>query len=183
MEMCIQNDGFLQRLAQLSQAEEKEEKRTLTTFEPKTMECLRDDMKKQKALETMHSAFLESLELSIFTDVDPRGDETLAALQGRLAEEYLPHEVPDSNDLTFLLELFQEEDDISAHSPLYSEILAAMVFDKFQNTDLRHRDEVERLGRGLRDLFLRESSLSKEDFEGLCERKISPDALKRVYKF
>jgi Zn-dependent oligopeptidase len=178
MEMWIQNDGFLQRLAQLSQSE--------FTFDPQLMKSLRKDLQKQKAMETMESAFLGSLESTIFTDFDPRGDETLAALQGRLAEEYTPHNVSDASDLSPLLEIFQDnasDQSMATHSRMWSEVLAAMVYEKFQNTDLRDRDEAKRLGREIRNFFLREDRLTKNDIEEFCGSKITPESLKRIYGF
>jgi Zn-dependent oligopeptidase len=190
MELWIQNDGFLQRLAQLSQDK--------LPFQPDQMEILRKDLQKQKAMEIMHSVFLSTLERTIFTDFDPRGEETLAALQRRLEKQFLPHTVPDgsdddeNDDVSHILELFQGDHDndderllMNPYSSVYSEVLAAMVYEKFQNTDLRDRDEAKRLGRGIRQLFQRETttSLTKEDVEDLCGKKVSSDALRRVYKF
>lgn len=188
MELWVQNDGFLQRLAQLSQDQ--------FTFQPELIEILRRDLQKKKAAEIMHNVFLATLELTVFTDFDPRGEETLAALQKRLAEQYIPYNVPDSSDLSHLLETLlgvggAEEGDhpngvvrTPAYGSVYSEVLAALIYEKFQNTDLRNREEAKRLGQGIRDLFyLRETSLTKNDIEHLCGKKISPEALKQVYKF
>ena len=176
MEMWILNDGFLQRLAQLSQPEHP--------FEDEFIESLRKELKRQKALELMQSAFLGNLELSIFSDFDPRGDETLAALQSRLAKIYIPHDVPDSTDLSPLLEILKEDSsDYSPRSIMWSEVLAAMTYEAFQSTDLRDRDEVNRLGRGIRDLILRPEAPQKSDFEELCGKPVTPESLKNVYKF
>ena len=176
MELWLQNDGFLQRLAQLSQDQ--------FTFQQELIDILRKDLKKQKAMEVMNSAFLGALELTVFSSFDPRGEETLAAMQERLARQYIPHEDPDASDLSPLLEIFQQEEEESstaAYSAVYSEVLAAMVFEKFQNTDLRDRDEAERLGRAIRGLFLRDTKLTKEDIEELSGKEVSPESFQRVY--
>jgi Zn-dependent oligopeptidase len=176
--MWVHNDGFLQRIAQLSQDQ--------FTFQPELMNALRDDLKKQKALELMETVFLSNLELTIFTDFDPRGDETLVSLQQRLAEEYIPHNVPFDSDLSPLVEIFRGkaiDPSMKAYGPLWSEILAAMAYEKFSSTDLTNDDEVKRLGRGIRNLFLSEETSGKEAIEMLCEKKFSSDELKNVYDF
>lgn len=176
METWIQNDGFLQRLAQLSQNEH--------VFDEKEIEVLRKDLRKEKAAEIMESAFLGCLDLAIWRDFDPRGEESLSSLQAQIAREYLPHHSLESDDAgSFVLELAKLEDKSVPYKVLYSEVLAAMVYDKFQTTDLRNREEVERLGKGIRDLFLKGGALSKNDFEELCGQKISTSHLMSVYKF
>lgn len=152
------------------------------------LEALRKDVKKEKALDIVNTIFLSALQLAALKEFDPRGDETLVTLQSRLANHYLPKGIlPDSSDLSPLLAVFQEngiDQNMSAYAPLWSEILSAMVFHKFQNTDLRDRDEVERLGRGLRDLFLRsDQGLTTEAVEDLCQSQLSSDPLKEVYQF
>eukprot|EP00532_Pseudo-nitzschia_australis_P020503 CAMPEP_0168305148 /NCGR_PEP_ID=MMETSP0142_2-20121227/49393_1 /TAXON_ID=44445 /ORGANISM="Pseudo-nitzschia australis, Strain 10249 10 AB" /LENGTH=797 /DNA_ID=CAMNT_0008256575 /DNA_START=212 /DNA_END=2605 /DNA_ORIENTATION=+ len=186
IEMWIQNDGFLHRLAQLSQDE--------LMLEDETLKLLREDLKREKALDMMNTMFLSGLQFTVFDDFDPRGDETLVALQERLAIQYLPRSnLPDPSDLSPLLAVFQQsgvDQTMSAYGPLWSEVLASIVYEKFQKTDLRDRNEVERLGTGIRDLFLHSNKddstrhLSKKDFENLCGMKdVSGDSLKRVYGF
>lgn len=178
MTLWIYNDGFLQRIAQLSQDQ--------FVFQPELMKVLREDLKKQKALDLMEVVFLSSLELKIFTEFDPRGDETLVSLQNRVAEECIPHNVPDSNDLSALVRIFQAkplDPSMAANSPLWSEILACMVYEKFTKTDLQDRDAVTNLGRGIRNLFLTEESSGKRPLEKLCNKEISVDSLKKVHDF
>lgn len=178
MSLWIYNDGFLQRIAQLSQDQ--------FTFQPELMKVLREDMKKQKAANLMHTIFLSTLEFNVFTDFDPRGDETLVSLQQRLAEKYIPHEVPDSSDLSPLVQIFRGkaiDPSIGEYSPLFSEILSSMLYEKFQKTDLRDKDAVERLGHGIRDLFLCGYISNMETIEELVGKKVSPDSLKNVHHF
>jgi Peptidase family M3 len=180
MEMWIHNDGFLHRIAQLSQDE--------AGIDDSTLEALRKDLKKEKALDIANTIFLSALQLAVFETFDPRGDETLVSLQSRLAQRYLPRgNMPDSSDLSPLLAVFQEhgvDQLMSAYAPLWSEILGAMVFESFQKTDLRDLDEVERLGLGVRDLFLRsDQSMTTKRVEDLCRTPISTLPLKHVYQF
>jgi hypothetical protein len=186
------------------------------SLEEETLEVLRKDLKKQKALEIMNTVFLSSLQLEAFGAFDPRGDETLMALQTRLAEQYLPKgNLPDPSDLSPLLAVFQDngvQNTMSSASPVLSEVFAAMLYDSFQKTDLRNRDEVDRLGGGIRDLFLqprpghdgtslsttkdslsssssssssssRLDLLSLDEIEKLCGAGVSGGSLKCVYRF
>jgi hypothetical protein len=180
MEMWIHNDGFVHRLAQLSQSE--------NMVDDSMLDALRRDLRKEKALDMVNTIFLSALQIAALEEFDPRGDETLVSLQSRLAQQYLPKgNMPDSSDLSPLLAVFQEhgaDQMMTAYAPLWSEILSAMVFDRFQKTDLRDRKEVERLGLGIRDLFLRpDRGLSTKDVEELCEGSVSTEPLKHVYQF
>lgn len=180
MEMWILNDGFVQRLVQLSEDG--------GILEQEFIDTLRDDLKKKKALELMNNVFLGSLELEIFTGFDPRGDETLSALQARYASEYAPHDIPESSDLSPLFEVLHgnavENGKIRAYDQTLSSVLAAMIYEKFKNTDLRHQDEVKQLGRGIRDLFRRKGQGAVKDVAELCGKStVSAEDLRRVYGF
>jgi len=185
MHMWIQNDGFLHRLSQLSQDE--------LVLEDETLKILRENLKKEKALDTMNTIFLSALQLAVFDEFDPRGDETLVALQGRLASQYLPKSnLPDPSDLSPLLAVFQESGNrqtMSAYSSIWSEVLSATVYERFQKTDLRNRIEVERLGTGIRNLFLRQNNqqLTRKAIKDLCGIEdhmiASADSLNRIYEF
>ena len=181
--MWLQNDGFLHRLVQLSQDE--------LVLDDETIKILRTDLKNEKALELTNTMFLSALQFSVFDSFDPRGDETLVALQERLAVQYLPgSNLPDPSDLSPLLAVFQEsglDQKMSAYGTLWSEVLASTVYETFQNTDLRDRNEVTRLGTGIRNLFLRGRPPTRADFADLCKIDVasigSGAPLKRVYGF
>lgn len=181
--MWLQNDGFLHRLAQLSQDE--------LTFDEETLKTLRKDLRNEKALELTNTMFLSALQFTVFESFDPRGDETLVALQERLAVQYLPaSNLPDPSDLSPLLAVFQEsgiDQKMSVYGTLWSEVLASTVYETFQKTDLRDKQEVETLGTGIRDLFLRGRPPSRKDFADLCKTSLasigSGGPLKRVYGF
>ncbi|KAL3903414.1 MAG: hypothetical protein SGARI_005392, partial [Bacillariaceae sp.] len=137
MEMWIQNDGFLNRLAQLSETDEP--------LDEDALKLLREELQREKALEIVNTIFLSELQREVFEEFDPRGDETLVALQARLAKQHLPKgNLPSSSDLSPLLAVFQEqgsEQHMSAYSSLWSELLSAMAYETFQNTDLRDTEE------------------------------------------
>ena len=176
----------MQRLAQLSQDE--------LILDDETLKTLRKDLRNEKALELTNTMFLSALQFTIFDSFDPRGDETLVALQERLAVQYLPgSNLPDPSDLSPLLVVFQEsgiDQKMSVYGTLWSEVLACTVYETFQKTDLRDKEEVARLGTGIRNLFLcgnRGRPVARTNFADLC--KIdgslvgSGGPLKRVYGF
>lgn len=178
MVLWLYNDGFLQRVAQLSQDQ--------FTFQPELMKVLREDFKKQKAINLNEKVFLSTLELMIFTNFDPLSQDTLVSLSGRVAQKYIPYDLPDPNDLSPVIEIFQGktlDPKIATHSPVWSEMLACMVYRRFMTTDLKDTEAVGKLGRGIRNLFLSPGTSTKEHFESFCEEKISLTALKRVHNF
>jgi Zn-dependent oligopeptidase len=167
-------------------------------LDEETLQILRDECKRKKALEVVNIIFLSELQFAVFDEFDPRGGETLVAMQARLAQQYLPKgNLPDSTDLSPLLAVFQEfgvDQNMSAYGPLWSEILSATLYEAFQKTDLRERDKVNRLGRGIRNLFLREEpaeigtkNMTLQELGELCsmklEQTISSGPFQRVYGF
>ena len=72
---------------------------------------------------------------------------------------------------------------MTAYNYQWSEIWSANVFEKFSKTDMKDKDEVKRLGRAVRHLFLREhdTNLTMNDFEELCGKQISSQALQDIY--
>jgi len=178
MVLWLYNDGFLQRIAQLSQDQ--------FTFQPELMRVLREDFKKRKAIDLTGNVFLSTLELMIFTNFDPMGEETIVSLQGRVAEKYIPYDMPDSNDLSPMIEIFQgktQDPKIATFCPVWSEMLACMAYRRFMTTDLNDVEAVGSLGRGIRNLFLSPDTANKGHFESLCEEKISLKSLKHVHNF
>ena len=214
MEMWLHNDGFVQRLAQLSQDE-------YDSIPLDLLELLRKDWASQKIEDWRHQIFLGELELAIWNEFDPLDKQkdsegnagskssSLGALQQELAEVYTPNNVPSSQDLSPLMEIFQEnsntadrtvdhESHLTVHAQLWSELLSANVYAAFQEaltirttgSDNENGHDgakglVEKLGVGVRELFLptspKRGSLSLADFETLCGKKISPQALEEVY--
>jgi hypothetical protein len=177
MEMWIQNDGFLNRLSQLSSTsssstvnnddndsngddDEQQHHQQVMLFDDDTLKILRNDIKKEKALHITNTMFLSALQYEVFNIFNPRGDETLVSLQERIANQYLPKSCqPDTTDLSPLLAIFQQSNRyqyMSIHSTLYSELLSSNLYEKFQILlyELRQQDDAIKLGIGLRDLFL-----------------------------
>ena len=187
MEMWILNDGFLNRLAQLSSSsssssstednddnanvndddeQQQQQQDEVMLFDDDTLQILRNDYKKEKALQITNTMFLSALQFEVFTIFNPRGDETLVGLQERIANKYLPKSCqPDTSDLSPLLAVFQQSNDLqymSMHTSLYSNIISANLYEKFQFLlyEVRQQEDACKLGIGIRDLFLSSNSNS-----------------------
>ena len=197
MEMWILNDGFLNRLAQLSSSssssstkdndanvnanaddddeqQQEQQQDEVMLFDDDTLQILRNDYKKEKALQITNTMFLSALQFEVFTIFNPRGDETLVGLQERIANLYLPKSCqPDTSDLSPLLAVFQQSNDsqyMSMHTSLYSNIISANLYEKFQFLlyEVRQQEDACKLGIGIRDLFLSSNSNSlRKDIEEL----------------
>lgn len=178
MEMWIQNDGFLNRLSQLSSSSSGNDDNDTDTdndddgdmssvllLDEASIQVLRDDIKREKALDYMNTMFLSVLQFEVYDTFDPRGDETLVGLQERIATSYLPStNRPDPSDLSPLVAVFQQSglhQQMSSYATLYSEVLCATLYEQIQNAIVIHRDptEVTRIGTGIRDLFLRNTTM------------------------
>jgi hypothetical protein len=153
MEMWLQNDGFVQRLVALSQDK-------YDGIPLELLEILRKDLATQKTKEWMHQIFLGELERAVWTNVDndpnnqnnnnnaPTTKESLASMQRRLAEQYIPHDIPESKDISPLLAIFaqggntttnaasttvEDESIMMAYTSLWSEVLSANLYVAFQD--------------------------------------------------
>ena len=176
MEMWIQNDGFLNRLSQLSSSssgnddngnddDDDGDMSSVLLLDEASIQVLRDDIKREKALDYMNTMFLSVLQFEVYDKFDPRGDETLVGLQERIATSYLPStNRPDPSDLSPLVAVFQQSgmnQQMSSYATLYSEVLGATLYEQIQNAIVVHRDstEVTRIGTGIRDLFLKNTTM------------------------
>ena len=190
MEMWILNDGFLNRLAQLSSSsssstednddnanvndddeQQQQQQDEVMLFDDDTLQILRNDYKKEKALHITNTMFLSALQFEVFTIFNPRGDETLVGLQERIANLYLPKSCqPDTSDLSPLLAVFQQSNDsqyMSMHATLYSNIISANLYEKFQFLlyEVRQQEDACKLGIGIRDLFLSSDNSSSNSLQ------------------
>lgn len=62
---------------------------------------------REKVLQLTQQAFYTVLELTLLSKFDLRGEETMVALQQRLAKDMIPHDVPHEKDITPLLDIFR----------------------------------------------------------------------------
>lgn len=147
----------------------------------------------RKAQQILQHIFFESLELEIFSTFDPRGDESLVALQRRLAASFIPHDQPDHKDFSPLHEIFKENaKGIHIGLRYFSgEVWSAGLFRPFLHEDSHQhnvsprrkfvdKEKVRALGRQLRTNFLDPGA--RVDVNLLADTR-GPEALFELYKF
>lgn len=112
---------------------------------------------REKALKLVQLTYYSRLELELFSGFDLKGSETILALQERLGKELIPHDVPDPEDATPLLDILQENAQgrhVAWYRYLWCDALSAAVFEKFKHTYATDPGAVPALGRKLRRLVL-----------------------------
>lgn len=107
--------------------------------------------------------FLGQLELDLHsTAFDPRGDESIFALQKRLAEIHIPHDLPHKGDVSKLQSVFQGNADgeaVNSYRYLWSDVMGADAFQAFAGCRGSHGDddddeELKKMGRRFRETIL-----------------------------
>ena len=87
----------------------------------------------EKCYQLCHRIFLSQLEVEIFSNFDPNnGDETIIALQSRLAEKYCHFDPPPKGNIDPLIEIFQNNaigKEVAQYRYLWSEVMSADAYD------------------------------------------------------
>ena len=112
---------------------------------------------REKALHVAQLTFYSKLELEIFSGFDLKGSETIVALQERLGKVFIPHDVPDPDDATPLLDILQDNakgQHVARYRYLWCEVVGAAVYEKFKQTYATDPSGVPALGMKLRRLVL-----------------------------
>jgi Zn-dependent oligopeptidase len=149
---------------------------------------------KEKAIQLTHSAFLNELELQLLTTFNVRGNESMIALQQRLAKELIPRfDQPTQDDITPLLEIFQENA-AGRHSSMYRylwcDCLSALVFNRMKEQYTQSSQDSDtnygiiQLRRRLRKYLLEPgAAIDIEEFfhQFQMSEDVSPDALFERY--
>ena len=136
MEHFLFDEAVLQTLAHLSGSE---------SLPTKLIEMLREQRVAEKVQILNQRAFLGQLELELFSDLD----ESLVSLQRRLAQEYVPLDLPDKNDLAALFKIMHDNAcgrNICRYRYLYGEIMSADIYSLFQASRCSQSREDERVG-------------------------------------
>jgi len=143
---------------------------------------LREQRVAEKFQTMNQRAFLGQLELEIFSDQD----ESLVSLQRRLAEEYVPHDLPDKNDLAPLLQVMQDsanDRNLCRYRYLWGEVMSADIYCMFQEAGIEDQDKMRELGMRLRKTMLEPGGLLEGSaFTQFRGRNMSPDAVLAMYK-
>jgi len=170
----LQNDGFVQRLATLSQDKH--------TFPDELLHFVRKNQVQDKSMDLMEHIFLAHLEHELFGagKFHPRSDESLMAMQTRLAQTLVPFHKP--KDLTPSLDVFRSFSQSQLHSDyIWSDILSANVFQRFQTIDMTQQEQVKRLGLDVRGLIYPKADTAPPTYSTYVElagKEISVEALK-----
>lgn len=104
----------------------------------------------------MQNVFFGSFELELFSTFDPRGDESLVGVQRRVANQYIPHDIPDKKDLAPFLDVMAENArgaHIAFYRYLWSEIYSAGLYQAFPHDLSSSSSDRRRQGINLRRSF------------------------------
>lgn len=111
----------------------------------------------EKALKLAQLTYYSKLEVELFSGFDLKGSETIVALQERLGKELIPHDVPDADDATPILDILQENAKgrhVAWYRYLWCDVLGAAVYEKFKATYATNPTAVPALGMKLRRTVL-----------------------------
>ena len=146
---------------------------------------------REKALRLAQQTFFGALEMSLFSDFDIRGEETILQLQNRLASELVPHDLPDEKNIAPLLDVFREnasERRMGWYRYLWCDVLSANIFEQFKLAYSEDSSSMPKLKESLRRVVLDPGALVNIDDIGDKFRlnDCSPNALferHRLVKF
>ena len=116
---------------------------------------------------------------------DPAGEESIFAIQNKLAQKYIPHDIPSKGDLSSLHTLFQSNADgyhVSSYRYLWSEVMSADAFLAFQES-IGGDDGIKEIGRRFRKAILDVGGgvSARESFQKFRGRDAKVDALLHFY--
>lgn len=127
-------------------------------IQPEDMEKMQRERKLRKGRELLHRLALGELELQLNSGFDPKGDESIVALQRRIGEQYLPPvDVPPKSDIAFLQQIFESNARgmrSSRFRYLFSEIMSADAFQAFKEAGFQNEQEMKRIGGKFRETIL-----------------------------
>ena len=136
---------------------------------------------REKAFRLAQQTFYGSLELALFSDFDIKGNETILELQHRMANQLIPHDVPDKNDMTPLLDIFGENSrgrQVAWYRYLWCDVQSASLFERFKHIYTNDSSAMPQLRQSLRQLVLKPTNQIKQELD---LTKCSPDALLQRY--
>jgi oligopeptidase A len=170
MEHFLFEEPILQSLAHLSDS--------ANPLPADLVRKLREQRCAEKEQTMNQRAFLGQLELEIFLN----GGESLVLLQRRLAEQYVPHRLPDKSALGPLLEIMVDNANgkhMCRYRYLWSEVMAADIYSVFQEAGVENQDKVRELGLRLRNIMIEPGGLldGKAAFREFRGRDMTPDAM------
>jgi|UPI000581AFBC Zn-dependent oligopeptidase len=142
---------------------------------------------RQKVMELAQLTFYGQLELTLFSKFDLKGEESMLDLQHRLAQEFVPHDLPGRKDITALRDIFQDNANgrpLANYRYLYSEIVSAQVFEQWKESYEVDVERLPQLRQSLRRSFLeRGAAVKVDDIDPTYQiQNVSPHALFQRYR-
>jgi Zn-dependent oligopeptidase len=174
MEQWLFEESVLETLAFMSGAAEPIPK--------ETMQDLKQQYVNNRRMELTEQLFMDNLELEYF--LNDRGSESLVSMQHRIAAKYLGHSIPAKSDMRPLMKVFkcntggEHHGEVGHYRYLLGEIIAADLFNVFQQAGLENQEEMKRLGRMLKAQMIEpgaavDMARTIQEFTG---RSVSPQA-------
>jgi len=178
MEHWLLEESILQTLAHFSQS--------VDGIPSEVVDKVRRQRLLQKTSEMSRRAFLGDLELQFYLRSDD-AEESLVALQHRIANQHIPHDLPAKHDLTPLLSIAESNargKHIAQYRYLLSEMISADLFSTFREGDINDPVEMRRIGTNCRRHLLEPVAfLDSQAFEKFTGRSLSTQALFGLYEF
>jgi oligopeptidase A len=108
--------------------------------------------------------------------------ESLVLLQRQLADQYVPHQLPDKSALGPLLEIMVDNANgkhMCRYRYLWSEVLAADIYSMFQEAGVENQDKMRELGLRLHKIMIEPGGLldGQAAFSEFRGRDMAPDAM------
>jgi Zn-dependent oligopeptidase len=176
MEHWVFEESILQTLAHWSG----------TTIPDEVIQQVQKQRRHSKIDESLRRVFLGRLELELFTPTR-QDDESLVAMQRRLAEQYVSHDLLPKSDLSPMVQLVGANGTkpVAQYRYLVSELISADIFATFKEAGLSNREEVARLGEQFKDILLA-PGVAVNGYDALKQMTkkdtISPEAYFDLYK-
>lgn len=118
---------------------------TTETFKDETLQAAFRNRAHNKSLLIAQNVFLGAVELKLFSGFDLKGSESVLDMQRRLAEEIVPHDLPDKKDLTLITDLLLENAngrEVCRYRYTLGDVLAASLYESCRR---RHTEDPSKL--------------------------------------
>lgn len=149
------------------------------------LEKVTDERIRSKPEEMTGLAFMGELELAYFSRQD--SEESLVAMQRRLALEHVPQAALAKSDFSPLMEIVGNNasgEQIAAHRHLLAEMISADLLKSFRDHDVTNEANMNSLGRRLRKIVLEPGATTDlNSFNEFTGRTISTKAMLDLYRF
>jgi len=178
MEHWVFETSILQTLAHLSG----------TSIPDDIVKAVQEQRQRDKVEESLRRIFLGQLELELFSRDKQQEGESLVALQRRIGETYVPHELLPKSDLSPMFELMESNgsrrNPIAQYRYLLSEVISAEFFAKFKDEGISNQEKMRELGISFRKLMLEPGVQIdvKDALQQICgHQSISSKSFLRLY--